>query len=208
MTQQLDPRAIKREQREQWNRAADGWRKHDERFRQVTAPVTRRLLQLAGISAGMRVLDIASGTGEPALPAAEVVGPGGRVVLTDQSEEMLAVAREKAEARGLTNVEFRIADGEELDVEEDEFDAVLCRWGIMFMPEPARCLRQARAALKPGGRIAMAVGGPPERNPFFVLPMAILMKYADVPRPGPGEPGVFAFAERGRLETVFTAACC
>jgi len=206
MNQQLDPQAIKREQREQWNRAADGWRKHDERFRQVTAPVTRRLLQLVGISAGMRVLDIASGTGEPALPAAEAVGPGGRVVLTDQSEEMLAVARQKAEARGLTNVEFRVADGEELEAEEGEFDAVLCRWGIMFMPEPARCLRQARAALKPGGRIATAVWGPPERNPFFVLPMAILMKYADVPRPGPGEPGVFAFAERGRLEAVFTEA--
>jgi len=206
MTQQLDPRAVKQEQQEYWNRAAAGWRKHDERFRQVTAPVSRRLLELAGLSPGMRVLDIASGTGEPALPAAEVVGPGGRVVLTDQSEEMLAVAREKAEARRLTNVEFRVADGEELDAGDGEFDAVLCRWGIMFMPEPVRCLRQARAALKPGGRIAMAVWGPPERNPFFVLPMAVLMKYADVPRPGPGEPGVFAFAERGRLAAAFTEA--
>src|SRR3972149_6888933 len=181
MTQQQDPQAIKREQLEQWGRAAASWRKHDERLRQVTAPVSRRLLELAGISAGMRVLDIASGTGEPALPAAEIVGPEGRVVLTDQSEEMLAVAREKAEARGLMNVEFRVADGEQLEAKEGEFDAVLCRWGIMFMPEPARCLRQARAALKPGGRIALAVWGPPERNPFFVLPMAILMKYAYVP---------------------------
>ena len=206
MTQQLDPRAVKQEQQEYWNRAAAGWRKHDERFRQVTAPVSRRLLELAGLSPGMRVLDIASGTGEPALPAAEAVGPDGRVVLTDQSEEMLAVARQKAEARGLTNVEFRVADGEELDAGDGEFDAVLCRWGIMFMPEPVRCLRQARAALKPGGRIAMAVWGPPERNPFFVLPMAVLMRYADVPRPGPGEPGVFAFAERGRLAAAFTEA--
>ena len=206
MTQQLDPRAVKQEQQEYWNHAAAGWRKHDERFRQVTAPVSHRLLELAGLSPGMRVLDIASGTGEPALPAAEVVGPGGRVVLTDQSEEMLAVAREKAEARRLTNVEFRVSDGEELDAGDGEFDAVLCRWGIMFMPEPVRCLRQARAALKPGGRIAMAVWGPPERNPFFVLPMAVLMKYADVPRPGPGEPGVFAFAERGRLAAAFTEA--
>src|SRR3972149_5483185 len=120
MTQQPDPQAIKREQREQWDRAADGWRKHDERFRQVTAPVSRHLLELAGISAGMRVLDIASGTGEPALPAAEIVGPGGRVVLSDQSEEMLAVAREKAEARGLTNGEFRTVDGGELGAEGGE----------------------------------------------------------------------------------------
>src|SRR3990170_5112484 len=140
--QQPDPEAIKERQRQEWGLAAAGWRKHDARLIENAAPVTRRLLALAGLSPGMRVLDIASGTGEPALPAAEVVGPGGRVVLTDQSEEMLAVAREKAEARGLRNVEFRVADGEELEAGDGEFDAVLCRWGIMFMPEPVRCLRQ------------------------------------------------------------------
>src|SRR3972149_7335030 len=102
MTQQLHPQAIKEQQREQWGRAASGWRKHDERFRRVTAPVTRRLLEMAAIAPGHRVLDIASGTGEPALPAAELVGPGGRVVLTDQAQQMLAGGRGMAQAPGLT----------------------------------------------------------------------------------------------------------
>jgi ubiquinone/menaquinone biosynthesis C-methylase UbiE len=154
----------------------------------------------------MRVLDIASGSGEPALPAAEVIGPKGSVLGTDLSEEMLAVAREKARARGLSNVEFRQVDGEELSVEPESFDAVLCRWGIMFMPEPVRCLRQAHQALKPGGRIALSVWGPPERNPFFTVPMGVLMKYVEVTPPRPGAPGVFAFADGDRLASTLGEA--
>src|SRR3990170_2013373 len=127
MTQQLDPQAIKEQQREQLGRAASGWRKHDERFRRVTAPVTRRLLEMAAIAPGHRVLDIASGTGEPALPAAELVGPGGRVVLTDQAQQMLAVARERAQPRALTNVESRPGEGEEREVGPESFDPATCR---------------------------------------------------------------------------------
>jgi SAM-dependent methyltransferase len=208
VTQQLDPQAIKAQQREQWGRAAAGWRKHDERLRETTSPVTRRLLQLAAIAPGHRVLDIASGTGEPALPAAEIAGPDGFVLLTDQAEEMLAVAREKAQARELHNVEFRLVDGEELSVDPGSFDAVLCRWGIMFMPEPRRCLQQAHRALKPGGRIALATWGPLERNPFLALPMGILRKhYAGPPLPDPAAPGgVFSFADRAKLEATFIEA--
>src|SRR2546428_3711506 len=116
MTQQIDAQAIKDQQRKVWGQAAAGWRKHDERFRRATAPVTRRLLELAGVAAGHRVLDIACGTGEPAIPAAEMVGPSGHVLATDMAPEMLEVAREKARAQGLTNIEFRLVDGEELDV--------------------------------------------------------------------------------------------
>ena len=207
MTQQRDPQSIKEEARQQWGRAAAGWRKHDERFRQVTAPVTQRLLEAAGISPGHRVLDIACGTGEPALPAAEVVGPGGRVVLTDQAPEMLAVAREMAEARGLTNVEFRLADGEELEAEPGSFDAATCRWGIMFMPEPLRCLGHIYGALKPGGRVAFSAWGPPERNPFISLPAMVLGKHIETPPPNPTLPGgVFSFAAPGKLESTFAEA--
>jgi ubiquinone/menaquinone biosynthesis C-methylase UbiE len=204
--QQLDPEAIKERQRQEWGRAAAGWRKHDGRLTEATAPVTRRLLELAGLAPGQRVLDIACGTGEPALPAAEVVGAQGYVLGTDLSEKMLSVAQDKARARGLANVEFRQVDGEEIDVDAGSFDAVLCRWGIMFMPEPLRCLRQAHRALRPGGRIALSVWGPPERNPFFTVPMGVLMRYAEVPPPQPGAPGVFAFADRNRLASTLSEA--
>ena len=143
----VDSQTVKQQQHETWNQAAAGWKKHDDRLQETTRPVTERLLQLAGMGPGKRLLDIASGTGQPGLSAAEMAGPDGFVLLTDMSEEMLAVARQKAAARGLTNVELRTVDGESLDVEPGSFDAVTCRWGIMFMPEPVRCLRQALAAL-------------------------------------------------------------
>src|SRR3990172_8460416 len=204
--QQLDPEAIKERQRQEWGRAAAGWRKHDGRLTEATAPVTRRLLELAGLAPGQRVLDIACGTGEPALPAAEVVGAQGYVLGTDLSEKMLSVAQDKARARGLANVEFRQVDGEEVDVEAGTFDAVLCRWGIMFMPEPLRCLRQAHRALKPGGRIAVSVWGPPENNPFFTVPIGVLRRYAEVPPPQPGAPGIFACAASPRLAAALQSA--
>ena len=120
---------------------------------------------------------------------------------------VLAVAREKAQTRGLNNVEFRQVDGEEMDVETSSFDAVTCRWGIMFMPEPVRCLRQAHDALKPGGRIALSVWGPPERNPSFVLPAVILRKHLQGPPPDLAAPGgVFSLADRGRLASKLAEA--
>jgi SAM-dependent methyltransferase len=120
---------------------------------------------------------------------------------------MLEVAREKAKAQGLTNVEFRPVDGEVLDVESGSFDAVTCRWGLMFMPEAERCLGQAHAALNSGGRMAVAVWGPPLRNPFLALPMGIARKYFQGPLPDPSAPGgVFSFADKDRLRSVFAAA--
>lgn len=206
MAQQSDPQAIKERQRQEWDAAAAGWRKYDERLRQLTAPVTQRLLELASVEPGHRVLDIACGTGEPALPAAEVVGPEGYVLGTDISAEMLAVAREKAQDQGLANVEFREVDAEELEAEPDSFDAVTCRWGIMFMPNPTGCLRRAHSALKPGGRIALSVWGKPERNSWVALPVMVLRKYVDMPMPQPGEPGIFAFADSDRLASTLREA--
>ncbi len=206
MAQHLDPAAVRQEQRDYWKLAARGWRKHDQRFREATAPVTRRLLELAGVTWGHRVLDIASGTGEPALPAAEIVGSQGYVLLTDQSQEMLAVAREKATNQGLRNVDFRVVDGQALDVAAESFDAAVCRWGLMFMPDPVSCLRLAYRALKSGGRVAVATWGRPQLNPFVTLPMTVLMKHVDVAPAQPGAPGIFALSERSDLASAVTKA--
>src|SRR6266542_708326 len=107
-------------------------------------------------------------------------GPTGSVLATDMAPEMIEVAREKASAQGVGNVEFRLVDGEELGVDPASFDAVTCRWGMMFMPEPLKFLYQAHEALKPGGRFAAAVWGPPERNPFISLPMATVREHLDI----------------------------
>jgi ubiquinone/menaquinone biosynthesis C-methylase UbiE len=155
----------------------------------------------------MRVLDLASGNGEPGLPIAHAVGPAGHVLLTDQSPEQLDYAREKAQAQGLANVEIREADAEEIEVEEGAFDAVTCRWGLMFMPDAIRAIRNAHRALRPGGRLVVSVWGPPERNPFYTRPFSVLMRYTDAKPPDVGQcPGMFAFAERSRLAALLSGA--
>lgn len=208
MTQQLDANTIKQQQKKEWGAAAEGWRKNHERLVKTTGPVTSRMLELAGIGPGKRVLDIACGSGVPSIPAAQAVGPSGSVLATDQAPEMLEVALENSKQQGVTNIEFRLVDGEELDVEPGSFDAVTCRWGIMFMPEPVRFLERAHEALKPGGKIALAVWGPPQNNPFIALPMSIARKYYEgPPLPDPTAPGaVFSFADKQRLQSVLEQA--
>lgn len=203
---QLDAQAIKNQHRDDWDRAAPSWRKYDESLRRGSAPLTRRLLELAGIRTGQRILDIASGTGEPGLPAAEIAGPSGFVLLTDQSSEMLGVARDKAHDQGLENVEFRVCDAEQLQLDPESFDAALCRGALPLMPDPPAVLRVAYAALRPGGRIAVTAGGRPEANPYFTVPYLVLRKYTTLPRYEPGAPGPLYFADPDRLRSVLADA--
>jgi ubiquinone/menaquinone biosynthesis C-methylase UbiE len=203
---QIDARTIKEQHREDWDRAAAAWRKYDESLRQGSAPLTRRMMELAAIQPGHRVLDIASGTGEPGLPAAEIAGPSGYVLLTDQSSEMLAVARDKAREAALTNVEFLLCDAEDLQVEPKSFDAVLCRGALPLMPDPPAVLQTAYSALRAGGRIAVTVGGRPEANPYFMVPYLVLRKYTKLPRYEPGAPGPLYFADPDRLRCVLADA--
>lgn len=185
---QADAQELKQQHLEEWDRAAPVWRKYDESLRRGSEPLTLRLLNLAGIQRGHRVLDIASGTGEPGLPAAELVGPSGFVLLTDQSPEMLAVARDKARARGLENVDFRVCDAEQLELEPESFDAALCRGALPLMPNPVAVLRVAYEALKPSGHIGLTLGGRLEANPYFTVPFTILRKYTSLPRFAPSVP--------------------
>ena len=197
---------LKERERTAWASVADGWKRRDELLRKGAAPVTARLLELAGISAGHRVLDIASGLGEPAIPAAQQVGPEGHVFGTDLVEEMLNHARAKAAAAGVTNIEFICVDGETLDFEPAYFDAATCRWGLMFMPEPEACLRLAHGVMKDTARFATATWSTPEKNPFVALLMQTLGKYMELPKPPPGTPGIFALADPNRLRELFESA--
>jgi ubiquinone/menaquinone biosynthesis C-methylase UbiE len=206
MTQQIDAEAVKQQHRDDWDRAAPRWRKFDEQLRRTGEPITRRLLELAGIQPGHRVLDIASGTGEPGLPAAEMAGPSGFVLLTDQSPEMLAVARDKARVQGLQNVDFRVCDAEQLQLEPETFDAALCRGALPLMPNPVAVLRVAYQALKPGGRIALTVVGRPQANPYFTLPYTILRKYVSLPRYDPSAPGPLYFTDPENLRAALAEA--
>jgi enediyne biosynthesis protein CalE5 len=184
--QSIDPERVKSEQKRDWDAAAAGWKKWWPVLERASQPVSNRLVELARIERGARVLDVATGSGEPALTAARKVAPDGRVMAVDQSPGMLAIARERASEMGIANVEFRESDGEALSISERDFDAVMCRWGLMFMPDLNRALNGFRQRLIGGGRIAVAVWSTPDKVPMISIGADIVRKLANLPPPVPG----------------------
>src|SRR5256714_7318774 len=176
-------------QRESWNSAASGWRKWSELIDRGTGEISRRLVELAGVEPGSRVLDVAAGYGEPSLTAARRAGAEGAVVATDISAQMIAFGRERTAAAGVENIDFLEADAASLDFPPDSFDAALSRFGIIFEPDGEAAAARVRSFLKPGGRMAIASWGPPERAPFLAIPMRTAIERLQVPPPPPGMPG-------------------
>src|SRR5689334_8469857 len=130
----IDAAEFRAGQRKSWNNAATGWDKWAEQLLEWTGHVSARLVELAEVQAGSRVLDVAAGLGEPALTAAYKAGPEGSVVATDISPEMLAFARKRAAAAGVSNIEFIESEASKLDFPGGSFDAAVSRWGIIFEP--------------------------------------------------------------------------
>jgi len=202
----FDAAKYKNAQREQWNKDGAAWRRWNPTLDRWYGEVTRQMLDLALIQPGQRILDIAAGAGEPAVSAAERVGPGGYVLATDISEGIVELALQVARERGLKQVETRTMDGENVDLPEASFDVVLCRLGLMYMPHPVTALREWRRALRPGGRVAVAVFSTPERNSWGALPASIIRWRAQLPPSVPGQPGPFSLGTPGVLEDVFRQA--
>lgn len=193
-----EPRAI-------WTRLAAGWAKHDEIHVRHTAGVTARMVD--GLRPGQRVLDLACGTGDPTLAAAERVGPTGSVLGVDFVEPLLAHARAKAAARGLSHVAFACLDGAELPLAPRGFDRVTIRWGLMFLPDPAACLGRVHDLLVPGGIVSVACWAAPADNPWATLLPRVLARHVSLPPPPPpGGPGPFALADRAQLAALITGA--
>jgi len=188
-TTQIDAGEFRSKQRRDWGSAAQAWHDWRELIVSATAPVSKRLVELADIKPGHRVLDVGAGVGEPALTAARIVGPEGRIVATDISEEMLSYARTHAVSAGIDNIDFIEAHASALDFPPETFDAGLSRWGIIFEPEAEAAATRIRSFLKPGARMAISSWGPPERVPMLALPMGTVMKRLNVPPPAPGTPG-------------------
>jgi SAM-dependent methyltransferase len=168
----------------------------------LTAPVSERMLDLACLRPGMRVLDVASGMGEPSLRAAQRVGPSGFVLGTDLSGGMLEAAREQARAQALSNIEFRVADAETLEVPEQSFDAATVRWGLMYMLQPERALERLWRALRPSGRLVCACWAGPEQVEYWSLPRRSLARFCQLPPIEPEAPGVSRFSDPERLRTL------
>src|SRR5687768_4991755 len=193
-------------QGQQWDSVAAGWGKWWRTIENGARCVSERMLDLAEVRPGHRVLDIATGIGEPALLAASRVGPKGRVVATDLSSRMLDIARERAASLGLTNVEFREVDAERLDFPDGSFDVVLCRWGIMSLPNPSNTLVAIRRMLTPDGSFATAVWeAGPRGRPLASLASAVARDMFDSPSP-PQEAPALPGSARKALEEEMTRA--
>ncbi|MBA5871387.1 MAG: methyltransferase domain-containing protein, partial [Nitrospira sp. CR2.1] len=168
------PEAVIEAQRQDWNRVAPGWDKWDQFFNRTMAFINHRLVADARVRPGLRVLDLGSGTGYPAILAGEVVGAEGTVVGIDLAESMLAVAARKAKTLGLQQVSFRTGDVTSLPFETGSIDAVISRFCLMFLPEIPKAAAEIARVLKPGGYVAAAVWSSPEKNPFIRIPMDVI----------------------------------
>jgi SAM-dependent methyltransferase len=193
----FDPVKYKQTTREQWEAAAQAWHRWGPTLREWLGPATERMLDCAGVASGCRVLDIAAGAGDQTLQAAARVGPGGSVLATDISPAILAFAHAEAKRAGLMNVGTRAMDGENLEIADSSFDAVISRVGLIYFPDRQRALREMRRALVPGGRMAAIVYGPAERNGFFSVPVSIVRRHARLGPPLAGQPGPFSLGGAG-----------
>ncbi|HXW12840.1 MAG TPA: class I SAM-dependent methyltransferase [Nitrososphaeraceae archaeon] len=203
----FDSEVFKINQKHSWDSVAAGWQKWWKTIENGAQTVSDKLVELAQIRAGQRVLDIATGIGEPAITASKIVGQKGYVTATDISPEMLAIGQERARSLGLQNIiEFVQSDAENLKLrEDDKFDAILCRWGLMFLPHLDTALSNIHDKLISGGRLAAAVWSKPSKVPFISLSMDTARKHLGT-LPGQGLPGPLSLADVDSLKKSFDKA--
>jgi ubiquinone/menaquinone biosynthesis C-methylase UbiE len=193
-------------QRQDWNRVAAGWEKWDRFFDEQMAFLNHRIIGDARLRPGMHVLDLGSGTGYPALLAAQVVGSSGSVIGLDVAEQMLAAAERKAKRLGLVNVTFHAGDASALRFDPGRFDAITSRFCLMFLPELAKAVAEMARVLKPGGWVAASVWSAPDKNPSIGLSIEAIRSMIDLPPPDPSAPGMFRLARPGELAGVLQQA--
>jgi ubiquinone/menaquinone biosynthesis C-methylase UbiE len=199
--------AVKDALREQWNRQAKGWSDSSAIIRPWLHQATKAMIGMAGIRPADNVLDVAAGAGDQTLDILERVGAGGSVLATDLSPDILVMAAQRAAAAGYRNVETRVCDGENLDVDDGEFDAAVCRLGLMFFGDPLRGLREMFRALKPGGGICTMVFSTPQTNPCVAILMSTALKHAGLPPRDPYQPGgLLSLGKPGLIDELFQKA--
>jgi SAM-dependent methyltransferase len=202
----MDAEAYRADSRERWEAAAPGWDRYREALLRDTMEVSRWMLDAAGLQPGHTVLELAAGTGDTGLMAAELVAPGGKAIITDGAEAMVAAARARAKEVGATNVELRTMEAEWIDLPAASVDAVLSRFGYMLLADPEAALRETRRVLRPGGRVALSAWDAAEHNPWLTRIGAVLIERGLVEREPPGTPGPLAFGAPGRIEELLDAA--
>jgi ubiquinone/menaquinone biosynthesis C-methylase UbiE len=204
----FDPIEFKESTRRQWENAADAWDRWGPTLQRWLEPVTEAMLQMARLVPGDRVLDVAGGSGEPALAAVARVSPGGYVLSIDITTNLVRLADRNARTRGLAadRFEARVMDGEHLELTDASFDAALSRLGLIYFPDRPQALAEIHRVLKPGGRVALASFTTPAANPFFAIAIGIIRRRVHLSAPASGSPGPFSMGSREVMEEALRLA--
>lgn len=203
MDKQLEQ--IREQQKASWNKFSPGWKKWDSLMMDFLKPMENEIIRLLDPKDAEVILDLATGTGEPGLDIAAMLKEG-KVIIADISEDMLAIARENASNRNISNIETIVCDACELPFADNTFDAVSCRFGFMFFPDMMLAAKEIYRVLKPGGKIATAVWNVPEKNFWVTVIMEAISRNIELPPPPPGSPGMFRCAEDGLMTELFQKA--
>ena len=204
---QFDPNQYKETTLQQWESAAEAWHRWGPLLTSWLGGPTEEMLDMAKITTGHHVLDVAAGAGDQSIQVADRVGSGGRVLATDLSPGILEFAAHRAREAGHDHVHTQVMDGENLaELDAESFDAVISRVGLIYFPDQQRALAGMKHALKPGGKVAAMVYSTADKNEFFSVPVSIIRRRADLPPPLPGQPGPFSLGDEGVLRAAFEQA--
>ena len=196
---------IREQQKQSWNKFSAGWKKWDDLTMDFLNPMGQEIINAVKPAGKEIILDIAAGTGEPGLTIATMLD-GGKVVITDLAEDMLAIARENAASRNISNIETKACDVCDLPFEDNSFDAISCRFGFMFFPDMQLAANEMLRVLKTGGKIATSVWNIPEKNFWVTATMGTIMKNMELPPPPSGAPGMFRCCKPGLMKEIFEKA--
>lgn len=196
---------VRDQQKASWDHFSSGWKKWDELTMGWLQPVGAEIIRSLQPKGADVVLDIAAGTGEPGLTIATML-TDGHVVVTDLSPDMIEIAKENAQRRGIANIKAQTCDVSELPFDDHTFDAVSCRFGFMFFPDMELAAKEMVRVLKPGGRIATSVWNVPEKNDWVTAIMSRIRANVDLPPAPPDAPGIFRCAKDGLMVDLFRNA--
>jgi ubiquinone/menaquinone biosynthesis C-methylase UbiE len=202
----MDPDDYRRTSYETWEAMAPGWERRRDYIWETSRPVGEWMVRELDAKPGDTVLELGAGPGDTGFTAAAVLGESGRLISTDFSPDMVEVARRRGAELGHRNVDYRVMDAERIELDSDSVDGVLCRFGYMLMANPAAALAETRRVLRRGGRLALAVWGPPDRNPWAAIGGRMLMERGHMPPPEPGAPGVFSMGSEERTRAMLEDA--
>lgn len=197
--------AIRDEQRKTWNKVSHGWKKWNDFTMSFLKPMGDAIIKALNIKSNDIVLDIASGTGEPAFSIA-VIARSGEVYATDLSEEMLALARFYADERDINNIEFKVADVSNLPFKDNFFDKISCRMGFMFFPDMQLAANEMFRVCRSGGKVAICVWAASEHNDWYTVMLKVLSNYIQLPQQPAGAPGMFRCAKPEFVKQLFENA--